>query len=116
MVAHFDEGNNQFDIVGDLSDDYYRVTFVRITDPEIAKSIGMKKKGVAVIRPAIPEVVTYLPGSTTKEALISFLEDYATPLIIDYNEDTQMLIFDDKQRYHAMLFLPDPKGEFLMNF
>ena len=55
-------------------------------------------------------MVTYLPGKVTKEAMISFLEDYGTPLIIDYNEDTQMVIFDDKQKYHAMLFLPDPKG------
>ena len=108
LVAYFEANDAAFDIVESLSDDYYRVTFVRITDPEVAKSINLSKEGIAVMRPAIPEVVNYLPGKVTKEAMISFLEDYATPLIIDYNEDTQMLIFDDKQRYHSMLFMPDP--------
>ena len=71
----------------------------------------MKKKGVAIVRPAIQEVVNYLPGKVTKEALISFFEDYGTPLIIDYNEDTSMIVFEDKQPFHMTLLLPDPKDE-----
>ena len=45
------------------------------------------------MRPAIQEVVNYLPGKVTKEALISFFEDYGTPLIIDYNEGRETRTF-----------------------
>ena len=56
LLAYFPEGDPAFDVVGDLSDDYYRVTFVRITDDEVAKSVNLNKHGVAIVRPAIPEV------------------------------------------------------------
>ena len=82
-----------------------------MTDKEVAAAFGLKKKGVAIVRPAIQEVVNYLPGKVTKEALISFFEDYGTPLIIDYNEDTSMIVFEDKQPFHMTLLLPDPKDE-----
>ena len=59
---------------------------MKVTDKDVAAAFGLKKKGVAIVRPAIQEVVNYLPGKVTKEALISFFEDYGTPLIIDYNE------------------------------
>ena len=82
-----------------------------MTDEKVAAAFGLKKKGVAIVRPAIQEVVNYLPGKVTKEALISFFEDYGTPLIIDYNEDTSMIVFEDKQPFHMTLLLPDPKDE-----
>jgi len=109
MVAYFEEGSESFDVLAEMSDDYYKIKFVRVSDPEVAKAFGMSKKGVAIVRPAIPEVVTYLPGKVTKEAMISFFEDHGTPLIIDYNEDTAMLVFDNKQEWHITLFFPDVK-------
>ena len=56
LIAYFPEGDPAFDVVGQLSDDYYRITFVQITDDEVAKSVNLKKHGVAIVRPAIPEV------------------------------------------------------------
>ena len=67
--------------------------FVKVTDKEVANAFGLKKKGVAIVRPAIQEIVNYLPGKVTKEALISFFEDYGTPLIIDYNEGRETRTF-----------------------
>ena len=66
---------------------------MKVTDKEVANAFGLKKKGVAIVRPAIQEVVNYLPGKVTKEALISFFEDYGTPLIIDYNEGRETRMF-----------------------
>ena len=87
--------------------------YFQVVNEKVATAFNMKKHGVAIIRPAIQERVTYLPGSVTKEALISFLEDYGSPLLVDYNEDTSMIVFDDKQRWHAMLFLPDANQDLI---
>ena len=38
------EGSEYFKILEEMSDDFYKITFVRVIDPEIAIAFGLNKK------------------------------------------------------------------------
>lgn len=110
-LSYFPEGSEKFEIVSNVTDDYDHITFAWTSDKDVAAQFGIKQHGVFTVKYALPDRLNKHEGKVSHESLIFFLDHYGNPLVMEYGEETTMIIFEKEYKMQVHLLLPDPKDE-----